>query len=178
MTNKALGTYNFKKITDLLKKLANKHRQINSYSIGDIKKLGYYTEERLKQDNTENNLASYYPLMYVIPNVVISDGRQSTYHFNILIMDILNVKNFDVETDIWSDTLDISKDIFAALKYSLNECYDNWDVQLPVSFTPFSEQYDEYVSGFNLDIKIIIPDAIDFCDAPFDDLGSCIENKE
>jgi hypothetical protein len=172
-----VGTYNFKKITDLLKKLANKHRQINSYSIGDITQLGYYTEERLKENNTEDNLATHYPLMYVIPNPMTNDGRQSIYQFNILIMDILNTKNFDVETDIWSDTLDICKDIVSALKYTMEECYEDFDITMPVIYTPFSEKYDDYLSGWNIDIKIMIPDALNFCDAPFEDLGSCIDNN-
>lgn len=177
MGNKALGTYNFKKITDLLKNIANKHKQINSYSLGDLKQLGYYTEERLKENNTTDNLAAHYPLMYVVPATATSDGRQTIYTFNILVMDILNVKNFDVETDIWSDTLDICKDIAAALKYNLEECYENWDVNFPVTFTPFSERFDDYLSGWNLEIKLVIPDALDLCDAPFNDFGPCIENK-
>lgn len=173
----AVGYYNFKKVTDLLKEIGNKHKQINSYSMGDVKQLAKYTEERLKQDNTVNNLAAHYPLMYVMPNVATTDGRQTIYNFNILVMDILNVKNFDVETDIWSDTLDICKDIIAALRWNNIECYRNWDIQYPISFTPFSESFDDYVSGWNMDIRIVIPDAINFCDAPFDPFDNCIENN-
>ena len=60
MTN-AVGYYNFKKITTLLQTIANRHEQVQSYGIGDIKQLGYYVTERLKQDNTEENLAPYFP---------------------------------------------------------------------------------------------------------------------
>ena len=97
------------------------------------------------------------------------------YNFNILMMDILNVKNFENEMDVWSDTLDILKDVVAQLKYSLDQCYENWDLQFPVNFIPFSEQYDDYVSGWNCQVQLIIPDALDRCDAPYNNFNPCIE---
>jgi hypothetical protein len=171
----SVGYYNFKKITGLLQLLSNRHKQIQSYGIGDIKQLMYYVTERLKQDNTEQNLGAYYPLMYVIPQGAQTNGRQTVYTFNILMMDILNTKNFDNEIDVWSDTLDILKDVVSQLKYSLDECYTNWDLQYPIDFLPFSESYDDYVSGWNASIKLVIPDAIDRCDAPFEDFPPCLD---
>ena len=171
----AVGYYNFKNITDLLKTIGEKHLQINSYSIGDLKQVGYYTEQRLKQDNTDDNLGAHFPLVYTVPMGASSDGRRMLYDFNIICMDILNTKNMDNEVDVWNDTLQILKDILSQLKYSLDECYENWDVVYDVNFTPFSERFDEYVSGWNMTIRLNIPDAIDRCDAPFDNFGPCIE---
>ena len=173
----AVGYYNFKKVVDLLKKLQTYHQQLQAFGIGDINQLIYYTEERLKIQNTEQNLAPYYPLMYVIPEVASTDGRQTIYTFNILVMDILNVKNFENEVDVWSDTLDILKDVVAQLKYSLDECYCSWDLEYPVDFTPFSESFDDYVSGWTARIRLRIPDAIDRCIAPYDTFPPCIDNN-
>lgn len=174
MTN-AVGYYNFKKIVDLLQLISRQHKQVESFGIGDIKQLVYYVQERLKQDNTDDNLPAHYPLVFVIPGVASSDGRKMVYNFQVLCMDVLNTKNFDNEIDIWSDTLDILKDIVAQLKYSLDQCYTNWDVQYPFDFQPFSEKYDDYVSGWNVNMKLVIPDAIDRCIAPYDDFPPCIE---
>lgn len=177
MSQYPLGSYNFKKIATLLKQLSTYHEQIQGYGIGDINQLIYYTEERLKIDNTEQNLGSYYPLMFVIPELATTDGRQTIYTFNILVMDILNTKNFDIEVDVWSDTLDILKDVVAQLKYSLDSCYCTWDIDYPVDFTPFSEKYDDYVSGWTARIKLKIPDAIDRCIAPYADFPPCDNNS-
>ena len=171
-----VGKYNFKKVTDLLKELSEYHEQLQAYGMGDINQLIYYTELRLKQDNTENNLAPYYPLMWVIPQGATTDGRQTVYDFDILIMDILNVKNFDNETDVWSDTLDILKDVIAQMRYSLDCCYTDWDVDYPVQMTPFSESFDDYVSGWTGRIKLRIPDALDRCDAPYATFPPCQQN--
>lgn len=178
MSQYPLGSYNFKKITTLLRQLSTYHEQIQGYGIGDINQLIYYTEERLKIDNTEENLGSYYPLMFVIPELATTDGRQTVYTFNILVMDILNTKNFDIEVDVWSDTLDILKDVVAQLKYSLDECYCTWDLDYPVDFTPFSEKYDDYVSGWTARIKLKIPDAIDRCIAPYSTFPPCDNNSD
>jgi len=178
MSQYPLGSYNFKKIVTLLKQLQEYHEQLQGFGIGDIHQLIYYTEERLKIENTEENLAPYYPLMYVIPELATTDGRQTIYTFNILVMDILNTKNFDVEVDIWSDTLDILKDVVAQLKYSLDACYCTWDLDYPVDFTPFSEKYDDYVSGWTARIRLKIPDAIDRCIAPYAEFPPCDNNSD
>lgn len=173
----AVGHYNFKKVADLLKEISIAHQQIQSYGIGDMKQLMYYITERLKEPN-ENNLGAYYPLMFVIPQPATSDGRQTKYGFNILMMDILNTKNYENEIDVWSDTLDILKDVVSQLNYSLDACYCNWVIEFPVQFTPFSEQYDDYVSGWNANITLTIPDALDRCIAPYDEFPNCYPNKD
>lgn len=167
------ASYNFKKIVDILKQIQHYHEQLQAFGIGDIQQLIYYTEERLKQNNTDENLAPYYPLLYVMPESATNDGRVSIYNFNILCMDILNTKNFDNEIDVWSDTLDILKDVVGQLKYTIGGCYCDWNIEYPVDFTPFSEKFDDYVSGWTARIKIRIPDPMDRCIAPFDIIPGC-----
>ena len=172
----AVGYFNFKKVVDLLRQLQTYHEQLQSFGIGDITQLNYDIEERLKIDNTEQNYAPYYPLMYVIPNVATTDGRETVYEFDILIMDIQNTKNFDNQVDAWSDTLDILKDVIAQLKYSLDACYCTWDLDYPISMTPFHEAFDDYVDGWTGKIRLRIPDAINRCDAPYADFPPCDNN--
>lgn len=167
------ASYNFKKIVDILKQIQHYHEQLQAFGIGDIPQLIYYTEERLKQNNTDQNLAPYYPLLYVVPESATNDGRVSIYTFNILCMDILNTKNFDNEIDVWSDTLDILKDVVGQLKFTIGGCYCDWNIDYPVDFTPFSEKFDDYVSGWTARIRIRIPDPMDRCIAPFDIIPGC-----
>jgi len=101
-----VGYYNFKKIMGLLRTLAEYHEQIQSYGWGGVEQLIYDTEMRLKQNN-DGSLAPHYPSMWVIPELAKTDGKETTYEFNILIMDIANTKNYDNYTETISDTLDI-----------------------------------------------------------------------
>lgn len=174
----SVGYYNFKKIIDLLKTLADYHEQIQSYGWGSIEQLIYDTETRLKQDNV-NSLAPHYPSMWVIPEVARTDGRETTYEFNILIMDIANTKNFDNYTDTVSDTLDILKDVIAQLKYATGmQCYCNLDIDYPIDMVPFEEAYDDYVNGWAGKIRLRVPDAINRCIAPYAEFPPCDNNED
>jgi hypothetical protein len=116
--------------------------------------------------------------MWVMPQGYRTDGRESVYDFDILVMDIMNTKNFENEIDIWSDTLDILKDVVAQLKYATGmECYCNLDIDYPIEMTPFSESFDDYVAGFTARIKLRVPDAIDRCIAPYADFPPCDNNS-
>lgn len=171
MTN-SVGYYNYKKIIDLLRDLQIYHEQLQSFGHGSIEQLIYLTENRLKEENTDN-LSPHYPSMWVVPEQAMSDGRQTTYTFSIIIMDIQNAKNWDNYLDTMSDTLDILKDVFAQLRYSLDNCYYNLDVELPVNMIPFQESFDDYVNGWTGSIKLMVPDAIDRCIAPYATFPPC-----
>ena len=172
-----VGYYNYKKIMDLLRQLGTYHEQIQSWGQGSIEQLIYDTEERLKEQNDPRR-APYYPSMWVITEGATTDGRETVYDFNILIMDIMNTKNFDNQIDIDSDTLDILKDVIAQLKYATGmECYCNLDIEYPVQMTPFSEAYDDYVDGWAGKIRIRVPDAINRCIAPYAEFPPCDNNS-
>ena len=162
---------NFKNITDDLSLLASKHKMINSFGIGDIKQLIYLTQQRDKQDNDKNE-APIYPLMYVIPVNVTQDENFVNYRFNVLICDIMNANNYDIEVDLWSDTLAMAQDVLAQYKYSVYSNQGNYqskyDITLPTNITPFSEAYDDILVGWNLELQIQVDMPLNRCIAPFD----------
>lgn len=173
----SVGYYNFKKIMDLLKTLAEYHEQLQSYGWGGIEQLIYDTETRLKEENTGSQ-APYYPSMWVVPQAARTDGKETTYEFLILISDIANVKNFDNYLDTYSDTLDILKDVIAQLKYATGmECYCDLDIDYPIEMTPFEERYDDFLNGWSANIRLRVPDAINRCIAPYATFPPCDNNE-
>jgi hypothetical protein len=174
----SVGYYNYKKIMDLLRTLGDYHDQIQSWGYGDIDQLIYQTEMRLKEENTGNQ-APYYPAMWVITDGAKTDGKETTYDFNILIMDIQNTKNFDNELDTLSDTLDILKDVISQLYLATGmECYCNLDVDFPIDMTPFHEQYDDVLNGWSAKIRLRVPDALNRCIAPYSVFPPCDNNED
>lgn len=163
---------NFKNITDDLSELAKNHKQINSFGVGDIKQLIYLTQQRDKVSNTTEYKAPIYPLMYVIPVIVTQDLSFVNYRFNVLICDIMNASNYDIEVDLWSDTLAMAQDVLAQYKYAVTLTSGNYqqryDLSLPTSITPFSEAYDDILVGWNLDLTLQVDMPLDRCIAPFD----------
>lgn len=162
---------NWKTIVNDFNTLQVKHKQLNSFGVGDIKQLIYLTQNRDKVENVDNN-APIYPLMYVLPGSVSQDEQYTTYNFNILICDIMNVKNYDIQNELLSDTLEICQDILAQFKYSVNALQgdyytDKYDITLPTNISPFMEAYDDILVGWNLPISIQVQTPLNRCIAPF-----------
>lgn len=174
-----MNYYNFKNIIEDLQTLSNKHKMLNSFGVGDIRQLIFLTQERLGKDNIDpknntpnpSNLPPVYPLMYVVPQTAQRDDSTMTYNFNIIIADITNRKNYDIEVDAWSDTLQIAEDILAQFKYSVLESQGRYEsryyINLPTNITPFNEQYEDLLVGWNLQMSIVVDSPLNRCIAPY-----------
>lgn len=162
---------NFKKIIDDLKLIADKHKQINSFGIGSIENLIYLTQERKGEDNTEDFKAPIYPLMYVIPEPHTINENFLQYSYTILIMDIMNTKNYNTQVDLWSETFQMCQDVVAQYKYSVfttqGDYESIYDLELPVVCSPFSEAYDDLLVGWSFSLPILVDSPLNRCIAPF-----------
>jgi len=161
---------NYKKIIEDFRKVAKNHKQINSFGTGTIEQLIYLTNE-IDGEINETNAAPIYPLMFVIPLPVSRDEQFITYSFNVVITDITNTKNYDIATDLYSDTLQIGEDVLAQFKYSVTESEGDYealyDINLPTTMTPFSEAYDDILYGWTLGIDLVIESPLNRCLAPY-----------
>lgn len=84
----------------------------------------------------------------------------------------MNVKNYDIQNELLSDTLEICQDILAQFKYSVNALQgdyytDKYDITLPTNISPFMEAYDDILVGWNLPISIQVQTPLNRCIAPF-----------
>ena len=167
--------YNLKNIIDDFELLVEKSKILNSFGVGDIRDLITLTQMKDGEDNTEKNEAPLYPLLYVIPQVANRDGGQITYNFNVLICDIDNVKNKNIQVDLWSDTLELAEDVVAQFAYSVNDeqgnYYGKYDIVLPVNITPFNEQYEDKLFGWNIALQVLVDKPLNRCIAPFNDFN-------
>jgi hypothetical protein len=162
---------NYRNIIDDFAKLAKNHKQINSFSSGDINQLVFWTEQIDGKDNEKNN-PPIYPLMYVIPSDVTRGEQEIVYGFNIIIADIMDTNNsYDIQKDLWSDTLQIAEDILAQFKYSVTNAQGDYegryDLELPTTITAFNEAYTDNLVGWNLDISIVLDNPLNRCIAPY-----------
>lgn len=128
--------------------IAQNHRQINSFGWGDIWEIA-----------TSGTID--YPLMWVkIEPVSIAD-RVQTMNFKVILMDI--VANGEVnEDDVLSDMLEVSKGIIGQLE---SPSYD-WDLETG-NIEPFTERFNDSVSGWVTDIALRLPFTFDRCIEPY-----------
>jgi len=167
-------TINFKTITDDFRLLADHHKQINSFGFGNFEDLSYWTESRLKQQNTTFE-SPYFPLLYVIPSNSTSEIQENgsswtEFTFNCVVMDICN-RDDSNQVDVLSDTAQILDDIISQFRLSVSQslgCFNaKYYLDDAVEITPFIEEYSDLTAGWNgiLKIKTMMP--LDRCAAAF-----------
>ena len=161
---------NYKNIIEDFKKVADTHKQINSFGTGTIEQLIYLTSEIDGEENTKNS-APIFPLLFVIPTPVSRDEQFITYSFSVVIADITNTKNYDIETDLYSDTLQMAEDVLAQFKYSVTAAQGDYeakyDINLPTTISPFSEAYDDILIGWTIGVDIVVESPLNRCIAPY-----------
>ncbi len=160
---------NFKTIATDFQILANFHKQLNSFGLGDIDQLTYWTQSRLKEDNTTYN-SPYYPLLYVVPSKVTNDLQYKVWEFNTTVSDIVE-DSLQNNEDTLSDTLQILQDVISQFRYStsnvLGNYYDKYWVDDDVQCTPYLGEEDDNLNGWNGLLKIKTMTALDRCAAAF-----------
>ena len=160
---------NFKTIAVDFQTLANLHKQLNSFGLGDIDQLSYWTQSRLKEENTQSN-SPYYPLLYVVPSKVENDLQYKVWEFNTTVSDIVE-DSLQNNEDTLSDTLQILQDIVAQFRLSVNpifgDFYDKYWIDDDVVCTPYLGEQDDNLNGWNGLLKIKTMTALDRCAAAF-----------
>lgn len=160
---------NFKTIADDFKYLANKHKQINSFGIGDTDQLGYLIQSRDKQENPSDN-SPYFPLLYVVPSNIKNDLRFKTWTFNVVTLDIVE-RDLANSLDTLSDTLQILNDVISQFRLSVTNNQGNFNTLYylddTVQCNPFQEKYQDLCNGWNGLLQIKTKTPLDRCAAAF-----------
>lgn len=162
--------YNLKNIIDDLKEIERKHKQLNSFGVGDLKQLIYLTQDLAGTENT-TNAAPIFPLLYIVPGTIQRNENYVVYNLNCVVADIMNSTNYDIEVDLMSDTAQIISDVLAQFKYSVTASEGDYeakyDLQLPVTLNGFSEGFDDILVGWNALIQVVVEDPLNRCIAPY-----------
>jgi len=129
--------------------IAQNHKQINTFGWGDIWEIA-----------TSGTID--YPLMWVkIEPVSIADKVQ-TMNFKVILMDIVGNGEIN-EDDVLSDQLEIAKDVIAQLEHPSYE----WDLETG-NLEPFTERFNDSVSGWVVDVALRLPFTFDRCVMPYE----------
>ena len=153
-------TYN--NLIDTLKELGDKHQQISTTTTGDIFDI----------DLEKNTL---YPLMHINPINVTTASFGLTYNFQIFVMDLVEPDNAN-EQDVYNDVLQTCIDIISIFRNSKWQSQLTLDIDAPVYFTegdytlePFTERFDQAVTGWVFQIGIVVANDFQSCDIPMED---------
>jgi len=144
-------TYN--NVINTLKCISLSHGLVHSVSSGDI-------------DNIDTSGAVKYPLVHIVPTSVNADTGTLTFNFNILAMDLVEPDESN-EQEVLSDTLIILTEIISEFKNGgkFRGDYDYLQEDNSFSLEPFTERFDNVVSGWNCNFNITIPYTYNACNS-------------
>ena len=160
-------TYN--NVIDTLVCLGNQHLQINTTTTGDLWDI----------DIDKNTL---FPLLHINPvSVDVSQGQRQ-FNFQLFIMDLVHEDGSN-EQEVLSDTLEIMNDILALLKrgeilYHYDEEADEeprYFINNDFTCQPFTERFDNSVSGWVMDLGVIVENELNSCNIPIDNTTICVK---
>lgn len=156
MINKQINS-SYNNVIDALKCVAITHGMVNNVSSGDADEI----------DIAGNNV---YPLVHIVPQQVVANVKAITYNFSVLVMDL--VKHDDRnEQQVLSDTLQIILDIISQYKHGLmlgvkqNDSVYAQSDDKDFSVEPFTERFDNVVSGWNCSFNLQVPYNYYACDS-------------
>jgi len=166
-------TYN--NAINFLKRLGAAHDQITTTTTGDIWQI----------DMAKNTL---FPLFHINPVNVTTGEASLTYNFQLFVCDLVSEKenwteaNFESadflsnEQEVLSSCLQVCGDIIAMLrnsKWQSASLTGTQDINKPVYFTdgeytlePFSERFDNLVTGWVFSIGIVVQNDFQSCEIP------------
>jgi hypothetical protein len=136
----------------LFETFATDHKQINDFGNGDLWEL------------TEKETPRTYPLMWVQVGDTSIDGNTQIDNYTVLFCDQTHSDESD-ENEVLSDQKSIALDFLAWLKFddSIN-VYNN--VIYTSSLSPFTERFEDTLSGWVMTVQIKQPMQYNSCDIP------------
>ena len=145
-------TYN--NVIDTLACISQAHGFVHTVSTGDI-------------ENIDTSGIVKYPLVHIVPTSVSADTGALTFNFNILAMDLVQNDESN-EQEVLSDTLIILTDILAEFKNGkklVDNLGDYMQEDNEFSLEPFTERFDNVVSGWNCTYSITLPHNYGACNS-------------
>lgn len=161
MKNKTLRGF----VNDL-KLIYEKHEMINDFGFGFVEDVTF---------KKQHEGGVQYPYLFVIPDNTSVDERELQYSLRLIMMD--RVVNYTDENllDVMSDMNQTLQDVVAQFKFSYTQAdgdyTDIYEITTPVSLEPFADKFDDYVCGYFCTITITLGQALDRCDAPFENFN-------
>jgi len=160
-------TYN--NVINTIKCIGEQHLEIKTITTGDIVDIDL---EKMTK----------FPLFHIDCTSVDVNMSQKSFNLQLFIMDIVD-EDGGIEQYVLSDTLAIATDIIAILKHGeILYGYDashgeeeRYFVDDDFTLEPFTERFDNAVSGWIFDMNIIIESELNSCDVPIDNNTICVK---
>ena len=160
-------TYN--NVLNTMKCLGEQHLEIQTVTTGDLMDI----------DLEKNTM---FPLYHIDITTVDISLQEKTFNCQIFVMDIV-AEDQSNEQEVLSDTLQITTDIIGILKHGeIMNVYEadhgqehRYYIEDDFTCEPFTERFDNAVSGWVVDIAVTVENELNTCDIPIDYSKQCVK---
>jgi len=147
----------FKSVVDQFKAVCEAHKQLNSFTFGDIFEVDL--------SNTMD-----FAKAHLIEQPATINNRDFVFTFDLLIMDLVAADGSN-ETDVLNDTFLILSDVYREFKNGLgkaNPLIDSRDYVISdsISCEPFTDRFENLLSGWKATISVTVPSHNNACNSP------------
>lgn len=142
----------YKNIIELFEQIATSHMQLKGFGSGELWEV-----------NGDPKNSGKYPELWIVPvsSAILDSGN--TYTFRTLVYDRV-YRGEDNELDVLSDTHQMLTDVIRIIKYNSDE----YDLIGSTQLEPFTERFDDAVSGWSTLIQLQVQFPTNYCDIPLE----------
>jgi len=161
--------YSINRLIRLLKSIAERHRQINSFGTGNLydvtfRKLLYGG----MPDTTTVTSQPTYPLMWFNVTDSSIQGMSSLISFQLMLADLVTdgEKN---DFEIYSDLQLVAQDV-VALIFKEQTVNKEFKLDESISMTPFADRFEDSLNGWVINLRIKVAYGFENCSVPVNDI--------
>lgn len=149
----------FKAIVDQFEDICEAHKQLNSFTNGDIFEVDLSNEMDFAK-------------AHLVEQSATINNRDFVFTFDLLVMDLVSADGSN-ETDVLSDTFLILSDIYREFKNGLGRLSQNqvivsdqFVINESMSCEPFTDRFENLLAGWKGTISITVPSHNNACNSP------------
>ena len=151
----AVYSSTYRDVVESLRKTIESHPAVKTFRVGPPSSIEM-------PDNEKPEIK--YPYVHLVPQNATINGGGTIFDFDLIVMDLAKDK-LGLEERTQSSMLEITRDIIA--KYTLTS-WNTWrfNLEMPITTTPFTENFLNSVSGWTTQIKIEAIAPLSNCENP------------
>lgn len=148
----------YKQTIELFQSIALDQMAVKQFQVGDISEVDIETDVHPFQR---------FPLVFMVPGLSTMDRYgKMVLGFDIICADIAKDNIEDTQVNTHNNTLMILQDIFSKIILT-DEAAIGIDIETPISLNPFSESFNNNLTGWTATINVRVKSPFNLCAAAF-----------
>jgi hypothetical protein len=157
--------YSLNQIEKTLQNFVNAHQILNSYGFGELADVAQGVASYTINKNASGTNDLVYPSMWATPTPSGITRHWIEYKLSIIVFDLVH-KDESNKIEVLSDCIQILEDLINYLRQPAYEDYFSIDNEYSFTADPFTDRFNDEVSGWAMEITVKVPNENNICTLP------------